>query len=217
MTAIAEKLRIKPGMTIHVINGPKGYAKSLGKLPAGVKFVDNGKGASQIHWFVGNKAEMEKSLMKNLKMVQGDTTLWIFYPKGSSGIQTDLTRDKGWEKLLAHDLKWISLISFDDTWSTFGMRQKSAADLKKDAAPPKKREIFDWIDPVKKIVRLPDDLAIALKKKKKEESFFNALSFTNRKEYVEWIVTAKREETRKERIAGTIERLGKQWKNPRNS
>lgn len=148
-------------------------------------------------------------------MVAGETTLWIFYPKGISGIQTDLTRDKGWEKLLAHDLKWISLISFDNTWSTFGMRQKSEADVKKEAKPVR-REIFDWIDPVKKIVRLPEDFAAMLKKKKKEEVFFNSLSFTNRKEYVEWIVTAKREETRMERVKGSIERLGKQWKNPRN-
>jgi len=29
-------------------------------------------------------------------------------------------------------------------------------------------------------------------------------------------VTAKREETRKERVDGTIERLVKSWKNPRN-
>ncbi|RYF90014.1 MAG: antitermination protein NusB, partial [Chitinophagaceae bacterium] len=49
-----------------------------------------------------------------------------------------------------------------------------------------------------------------------QSSFFDSLSFTNKKEYIEWIVTAKREETRTERIAGTIERLAKKWKNPRN-
>ncbi len=37
-----------------------------------------------------------------------------------------------------------------------------------------------------------------------------------KKEYIEWIVTAKREETRIQRIDGTIERLVKGWKNPRN-
>ena len=55
-----------------------------------------------------------------------------------------------------------------------------------------------------------------LKKNKKQSEFFQSLSFTNKKEYLEWIVTARREETRKERIAGSIERLGKSWKNPRN-
>ena len=49
-----------------------------------------------------------------------------------------------------------------------------------------------------------------------EKTFFETLSFTNKKEYVEWIVTAKREETRNNRIEGTIERLLKGWKNPRN-
>jgi len=65
-------------------------------------------------------------------------------------------------------------------------------------------------------VKLPDDLAAALKKNKKQADFFNTFSFTNKKEYIEWIVTAKREETRTERINGTIERLGKGWKNPAN-
>ncbi|MEJ0101198.1 MAG: YdeI/OmpD-associated family protein [Bacteroidota bacterium] len=63
---------------------------------------------------------------------------------------------------------------------------------------------------------MPDDLAAALKKNKKESAFFDSLSFTNKKEYIEWIVTAKRKETRMERVQGTIERLGKLWKNPRN-
>lgn len=214
-TSISDKLRIKAGMTIHVINEPKGYTRALGKLPAGVTFVDSGKGAGQIHWFVETRAQMEKELNRLLKLVNGDTVMWIFYPKGTSGIQTDLTRDKGWDKLLAHDLKWISLISFDDTWSTFGMRQKTEADGKKETTP-KKREIWDWVDPVKKTVRLPEDLATALKGKKKETAFFEGLSFTNRKEYIEWIVTAMREETRRDRVKGTVERLARQWKNPRN-
>jgi uncharacterized protein YdeI (YjbR/CyaY-like superfamily) len=89
-------------------------------------------------------------------------------------------------------------------------------DKKKEAKPAEPREIFNWVNPKTKEVKLPDDLAAALKKNKKQADYFSTLSFTNKKEYIEWIVTAKREETRTERIKGTIERLGKQWKNPRN-
>ena len=67
-----------------------------------------------------------------------------------------------------------------------------------------------------KEVRLPEDLLFAMNKNKKEAAFFTSLAFTNKKEYIEWIVTAKRPETRAERIKGTVERLSKQWKNPRN-
>jgi uncharacterized protein YdeI (YjbR/CyaY-like superfamily) len=63
---------------------------------------------------------------------------------------------------------------------------------------------------------VPDDLEALLKTNKRQFDFFNTLSFTNKKEYIEWIVTAKREETRNDRLKRTIERLGKQWKNPGN-
>ncbi|MDB5196100.1 MAG: YdeI/OmpD-associated family protein, partial [Flaviaesturariibacter sp.] len=68
----------------------------------------------------------------------------------------------------------------------------------------------------KKLIFLPADLAKALKANKIEEAFFNSLSFTNRKEYLDWVVSAKREETRATRVAETIERLAKGWKNPAN-
>jgi hypothetical protein len=99
-------------------------------------------------------------------MLHDDIVCWIYYPKGTSKIQTDLTRDKGWDALLKHDeLQWISLISFDDTWSSFGMRLKTEADKKKEAKP-KERPIFDWVDPKTKTVRLPEDFEAALKKSK---------------------------------------------------
>ncbi len=157
---------------------------------------------------------MPTTLLQKLKIKEGFTLLT--HPKGTSKIQTDLTRDKGWDTLLKrNELQWFSLISFDDTWSAFAFRLKSEADKKKEAKP-KERPIFDYINPQKKIVNLPGDFAEVLKKNKKAEDFFQTLSFTNKKEYVEWIVTARREETRQERVKGTIERLEKGWKNPRN-
>jgi len=213
---IAQKLKIKEGFTLLTLNAPENFEDQLSQLPAGVKIVSNAKKFNQVHWFVLNKAQLEKELDKVLKLMKEDVVCWIYYPKGSSKIQTDLTRDKGWDKLLQHsELQWISLISFDETWSTFGFRMKTESDKAREAKPTE-REIFNYINAEKKEIRLPDDFAAVLKKYKQETAFFNTLSFTNKKEYVEWIVTAKREETRKQRIEGTIERLGKQWKNPRN-
>lgn len=161
---------------------------------------------------------MENQMSKVMKLVKPGIIVWVYYPKGTSKLQTDLNRDKGWDCLLAEGdkLTWINLISFDDTWSVFGFRGKTEADKKKEAKPKPEREVFKWVNPQTKEVKVPDDLAAALKKNKKAYEFFNTLSFTNKKEYIEWIVTAKQEATRTDRIDGTIERLGKQWKNPRN-
>lgn len=212
----SQKLKIKENFTLLTINAPADFKKNIGELPKGVKISSDTKNYQQVHWFVRNKEQLDRDVNKILKLLKNDVVLWIYYPKGSSKLQTDLTRDKGWENLLKHqELGWISLISFDDTWSTFGSRLKTEADQKTEDKPGE-RAIFDWVDPKTKAVRFPDDLAAAFKKNKKQEEFFNTLSFTNKKEYIEWIVTAKRKETRNERVAGTIERLGKQWKNPRN-
>ena len=216
MSSTAQKLKIKENFTLLTINAPADFKKNIGELPKGVKISADSKNYNQVHWFVMNKAQMDKELTRVLKLIKDEVTLWIYYPKGTSKLQTDLTRDKGWDNLLKHDeLGWISLISFDDTWSTFGSRLKTKADKKREEKP-RERPIFDYVDPKTKSVRLPDDLAIALKKNKKQEDFFNTLSFTNKKEYIEWIITAKREETRTERVKGTMERLASQWKNPRN-
>ena len=220
-TPIAQKLKIKEHFTLLTINAPADFRKKLGDLPKGVKIVPIAAGTTgnkynQVHWFVMNKSQMEKELPKVLGLVKDDIACWIYYPKGTSGIQTDLTRDKGWDSLLKHkELQWISLISFDDTWSTFAFRLKTDVDKKKETKP-KLREIFNWVNSETKEIRLPDDLSTVLKKNKKQQQFFDALSFTNKKEYIEWIVTAKKEETRSERVTGTMERLAQGWKNPRN-
>jgi hypothetical protein len=215
---ISDKLKIKAGYTLLTLNEPSGFQKGLNGLPKGVKVIESGKDYNQVHWFVLNRAQLEKEMSKVMKLVKPEVTVWVYYPKGTSKVQTDLTRDKGWDCLLAEGdkLTWISLISFDDTWSVFGFRAKTEADKKKEAKPKDEREIFKWVNPQTKEVKLPDDLAAALKKNKKALEFFNSLSFTNKKEFIEWVVTAKREETRKERVEGTIERLVKSWKNPRN-
>ncbi len=215
--SIAEKLRIKPNNILLTINAPVNFKKGLTGLTSEIKITSTGKNYNQIHWFVMNKQQLEKEVKKIMTLVRPGIIVWIYYPKGTSRIQTDLSRDKGWDSLKPwkEKLTWINLISFDDTWSVFGFRPKTEADKKKEAKPVV-REIFNWVDPTTKEVKLPDDLVIQLKKNKDAIAYFNSLSFTNKKEYIEWIVTAKRPETRQERIDGTIDRLKKKWKNPRN-
>ena len=65
-------------------------------------------------------------------------------------------------------------------------------------------------------VEVPKDLAAALKKNRKALGTFEEFSYSHRKEYVEWITEAKRDETRAKRLATTIEWLSqgkaRNWK-----
>ncbi|MCI0364043.1 MAG: YdeI/OmpD-associated family protein [Phycisphaerales bacterium] len=57
----------------------------------------------------------------------------------------------------------------------------------------------------KKPVRVPKEFAAALKKTKKAAANFDAFSPSHKREYVEWIVEAKTDQTRERRIAAAIE------------
>jgi len=48
------------------------------------------------------------------------------------------------------------------------------------------------------------ELAAALKKNKKASATFEGFSYSHKKEYVDWITEAKREETKSQRLATTV-------------
>jgi hypothetical protein len=213
MTTILQKLKIAAPHVICTLNAPDDFAAMLGKLPKGVSIITDTKEVfDTLHWFVKTKAEVDKQSPKIIKLLKPGVQVWCYYPKGTSKVQTDLTRDKGWNELLKYEqLKWINLISFNETWSAFAFRLKSEKDK---AVVPREREILKYADSKTKIITLPDDFAKALAKNKKAKTVFDTLAFSHRREYVEWIVTAKREETRLSRVEGTISKLLEGKKNP---
>jgi uncharacterized protein YdeI (YjbR/CyaY-like superfamily) len=59
----------------------------------------------------------------------------------------------------------------------------------------------------KQKLSVPADLNTALKKNAKAREKFDDFSYTNKKEYVDWITDAKRDETRKRRLQTAIQWL----------
>jgi uncharacterized protein YdeI (YjbR/CyaY-like superfamily) len=70
------------------------------------------------------------------------------------------------------------------------------------------------LDTSERVVSVPKDLAKALADGGVRETF-NALSHTHRKEYVDWIEEAKREETRGRRVARAVELLNEGVRTPK--
>jgi hypothetical protein len=206
--SLFKKFRIKPGMRMAAVGAPEGFARELDPRPTQLKWVKPDNEFDQMHWFVLNQAAMKKGLSAVMRSLKPGHIIWIYFPKGSSGLQTDLTRDKGWDcidKEKDH-LQFLTLVSLNESWSAFGYRvaEKTGA-IKTKAIHP--REVLQYIDPVSKEVRLPEYLQKALAKNKKALAVYNKLPFTHRKEYLEWILTAKKEETRDKRIRQMLEKL----------
>jgi hypothetical protein len=58
-----------------------------------------------------------------------------------------------------------------------------------------------------RVIEVPAELLKLFKKEKDAKIFFEGLSYTHQKEYVQWINEAKQEETRQRRVTRTIEML----------
>ena len=120
MSDLAKKIKLKTGLKAAVIRPPENY---LQELQHDVEISPNLRGKFDwIQIFVKNKAELDELAPKAANALKPESMLWITFPKGSSKIQTDLTRDKGWKEVQKLDLKWINLVSINETWSAFSMR-----------------------------------------------------------------------------------------------
>ena len=70
------------------------------------------------------------------------------------------------------------------------------------------------LDTSERVVAVPEDLAAALADGGVRETF-DALSYTQRKEYVSWVSEAKRDETRAARVGRAVELLRAGVKTPK--
>ncbi len=122
-SSLAKKLKIKSSLRIVVINPPPGYLDELGSLPEGVELATKPEGQFDfVHLFVQNSAELEGLLPLALQSLKEDAIFRISFPKRSSKMQTDLSRDHGWEALHKAGQKGEALVSINDTWSAMRFR-----------------------------------------------------------------------------------------------
>lgn len=215
ISTLAKKLKIKEGQALYIAKAKEEFFKNLLPLPMGVKLSKSARGKYDfILVFVKNKAELEKIVTKVCSLMNENASFWFCYPKQSSGIKSDLNRDIGWEIIKQHSLRGVAMISIDDTWSAFCAKKEIVENkrqsAKKTVIPQK------FVDREKRIVNAPEDLKKLFSKNKKVEDYFNSLAFTHKREYVEYILEAKKEETRKNRVAKVLELLKKKKRNAFN-
>ena len=115
---LVDKLGIKPGTRIAILNAPRGYRATLGKLPAGVRVVAAARGVvSFIHLFVVSRAVLETRIPALLRALTPDGSLWISWPKQASGVETDITEGVVRAVALPTGLVDVKVAAIDDVWS----------------------------------------------------------------------------------------------------
>ncbi|HKA83956.1 MAG TPA: YdeI/OmpD-associated family protein [Acidimicrobiales bacterium] len=71
-------------------------------------------------------------------------------------------------------------------------------------------DVLVALDEQPRVIEVPADLAEALAHDDVARAAFDGMSYTHRREYVDWIAEAKRPATRARRVAQTVERVHEQ-------
>ncbi|HEY5573957.1 MAG TPA: hypothetical protein VIK64_13130 [Anaerolineales bacterium] len=120
---LAKKLRIQPGQRALFINAPEGYLEALNPLPEDVRLQpETDQNMDFVQLFVKNNAELENMGEKAVDAVKYDGLLWVSYPKKSSKLSSDISRDAVWQIMEQWDVRPVTQISIDETWSALRFR-----------------------------------------------------------------------------------------------
>lgn len=106
-----------------VLNAPTGYTEELAQLLKGIEITAQpGSMTQAILAFVNTLAEAAKLAPEAIRAIDETGLLWIAYPKGGSGVKTDVNRDKLWP--IAESFGWrpVRLIAIDEVWSAMRFR-----------------------------------------------------------------------------------------------
>ena len=122
---LQKKLQLKPGMTALILNAPDSFLAAIQPLPGvgQAQTEPTGDRFDYVHLFAQNSAELNAFAKDAQTAVSTDGLFWISYPKKSSGLETDLTRDAGWEPITAAGYRPVRQVAVDEVWSAVRFRE----------------------------------------------------------------------------------------------
>lgn len=127
-TPLAKKLGIKSGFDIKIFAAPSYYLNLFDDWPEGVNQISNPETESLdfIHLFVKDSTALETLVTEAKPLLKKNGSMWVSWPKGSSGIKTDINRESVRDYLIKTGLVDIKVAAVDDQWSALKFMYRTA-------------------------------------------------------------------------------------------
>lgn len=124
MSALLKKIHYKQTLPFVVLQLPhelqEEFDLATGYLP---RIESLSEPVSFVLVFIQNQTELNELIPHVISNLKEDAMFWIAYPKKTSKkYKTDLTRDHGWEILGKYGYEPVSLVSLNDDFSIFRLR-----------------------------------------------------------------------------------------------
>ena len=121
--AVARKLGMNPGMRALVITPPAGYLKLLAPRQHGLNVSSRAAGMYPfVQVFATRLSEISRFARRLPKHAAPNALVWISYPKKTSKIEGDLSRDVIREAMSAAGWRAVSIVAIDEVWSALRFR-----------------------------------------------------------------------------------------------
>jgi hypothetical protein len=125
---VTMKLRMKPGMHALIVGAPSGYLKLLAALPIGVEVSDVvSRKYEFVQFFATRYNDIRRSVPGLLRRAASGAVVWIAYPKKTSGVISDLSRDAVCEAMRGTGWRSVAIIAIDGVWSAVRFRPSAKA------------------------------------------------------------------------------------------
>jgi hypothetical protein len=117
-TPLPQKLGIKPGMTLHVVDAPMDYAALIAPVGNKVAFATRlTKDVELLHAFVTRKGRLEEVLDRARAGLGSEAIVWVSWPKKAAGLASEVTEDTVRDTALPLGFVDVKVCAVDDTWS----------------------------------------------------------------------------------------------------
>ncbi len=120
---VSQKLLIKPGYQVLLVNAPDTYRAAFDPLPANVQiFTETVNPVDLIQVFITSKQELEEYLRKLKGLLKPKGLLWVSYPKGKGKNKPDINRDIIWEYAKIVGFEAVAMVAIDEIWSAMRLK-----------------------------------------------------------------------------------------------
>lgn len=211
LTPLLDKLQVKDEKSLLIQGLPSSIEKQFAKLSyaKNVTPLLKSRKVDFVLIFAINSGQLINIMKDVMPALHNNSKVWISYPKPTSKIVSNLNREGNWDPFLQLGFETVEQVELDHMWVATKFKRNE------DLAVANAMEIAAKIAPVEqKLVVAPLELEKIFSKHIKAKEIFSALPIHNQKEYVQWIVNAKRYDTKQKRLETVVEKLMSGKKTP---
>lgn len=112
-----QKLLLKPGRAIALVNAPESMEETLSPLPEFARFSREVDRAEVVLCFVKDAGEFDRYFRDLTRQKKAEAVLWVAFPAKKGRAVTNLDRDKLHAYVRRFGWAGATLVILDDHWS----------------------------------------------------------------------------------------------------